>query len=212
MPPRARHRGSPRRAAAAWATAIDVAISVFPPRRLLSGVPSRSTSMRSRASWSLASRPRRAGSISPPTAATACDTPRPPNSVPPSRNSLASPLPVEAPAGAMARPMAPPESSTSTSIVGCPLESQTCRPRVSAIDAAFMSQAPGSTSAVRIPAHRPAQPEVFWQLCAPGSSGTFPSDTRPGDFPSTRARSSPGNRCAARASNSGRGSQVTSAR
>jgi hypothetical protein len=51
----------------------------------------------------------------------------PPKAVPPSRRSTASPEPVEAPAGAIARPLAPPARRTSTSTVGRPRESQTRR-------------------------------------------------------------------------------------
>ena len=49
----------------------------------------------------------------------------------PSRSSQASCSPVLAPLGTLARPTAPPSSSTSTSTVGFPLESRTCRARTS---------------------------------------------------------------------------------
>jgi hypothetical protein len=53
--------------------------------------------------------------------------------VPPSRSSTASRLPVEAPDGTTARPKAPTPSRTSTSIVGLPRLSKTCRARTSLI-------------------------------------------------------------------------------
>ena len=51
-----------------------------------------------------------------------------PKASPPSLLSTASALPMDAPAGAMARAMAPPSKWTSTSTVGRPRESQTRRP------------------------------------------------------------------------------------
>src|SRR5450759_3099778 len=59
--------------------------------------------------------------IAPLTLPTAVITSAPPNRLPPSRRSTASPLPVEAPAGAIARPTAPPVSVTSASTVGLSL-------------------------------------------------------------------------------------------
>src|ERR1700688_3861459 len=49
----------------------------------------------------------------------------------PSRSSQASCSPVLAPLGTIARPTAPPANSTSTSTVGLPRESRTCRARTS---------------------------------------------------------------------------------
>ena len=51
----------------------------------------------------------------------------------PSRNSMASFLPVDAPEGTAARPSAPLSSVTSTSTVGFPRESKICRALISRI-------------------------------------------------------------------------------
>jgi hypothetical protein len=62
------------------------------------------------------------------TFATALDTPFPiQRFLSPSRNSMASFSPVEAPDGTAARPCAPLSRSTSTSTVGLPRESMICR-------------------------------------------------------------------------------------
>src|SRR5688572_14280617 len=57
----------------------------------------------------------------------------PPNREPPSPKSTASPVPFEAPAGAIARPTAPEARWTSTSTVGRPRESQRRRPTTRSI-------------------------------------------------------------------------------
>ena len=114
----------------------------LPPSRLLFGVPSSAIRMRSTAAWSAASVPRKAAAISPEILACARRTSRPPKAAPPSRRSSASPEPVEAPAGAMARPRAPPASVTSASTVGRPRESQTRRPCTEAIVVALMPRVP----------------------------------------------------------------------
>ncbi|CFN73728.1 Uncharacterised protein [Bordetella pertussis] len=51
----------------------------------------------------------------------------------PSRSSMASREPVEAPEGTEARPIAPDSSSTSHSTVGLPRESRISRPMISTI-------------------------------------------------------------------------------
>ena len=107
----------------------------LPPRRAFAGVPSSSMRWRSISACAPASRPASAGAMISFTFATARRTSRPPNAAPPSRRSTASPLPVEAPAGAIARPMTPPASATSTSTVGRPRESHTRRPCTFAIAA-----------------------------------------------------------------------------
>ena len=61
-----------------------------------------------------------AAAISPSTFATARVTPLPCQRSPPSRSSVASNSPVEAPEGTAARPLAPELSPTSTSTVGFP--------------------------------------------------------------------------------------------
>src|SRR4051794_29877525 len=68
-----------------------------------------------------------APAISPLTSATACETPLPRYSAPPSRSSVASNSPVEAPDGTAARPVAPERSASSTSTVGLPRESRIWR-------------------------------------------------------------------------------------
>src|ERR1700756_2785298 len=90
------------------------------PRRDLLGVPSREISIRSSAAWLAASWPWTAVAISPLTFSTALLTPLPIQSDPPSRNSVASNSPVDAPEGTAARPQAPERRLSSTSTVGLP--------------------------------------------------------------------------------------------
>src|SRR5512134_3483799 len=78
--------------------------------------------------------PRTAVAISPSTFATARSTDLPPYTpASTSRSSTASCAPVDAPEGTAARPSAPDSSRTSTSTVGFPRESSTCRPCTSRI-------------------------------------------------------------------------------
>src|SRR5579884_3342466 len=98
------------------------------PRRDLFSVPSRSIRAVSTWRWARASIPSRAAAISPLTPATARPTAFPPKASPPSRSSTASKVPVEAPDGTMARPLAPLDRNTSASTVGLPRESRTWRP------------------------------------------------------------------------------------
>src|SRR5438132_11808449 len=66
--------------------------------------------------------------------ATALDTPFPIHRfLSPSRSSIASFSPVDAPDGTAARPRAPLSNTTSTSTVGFPRESRICRPLISRI-------------------------------------------------------------------------------
>src|SRR6516162_3477756 len=76
--------------------------------------------------------------ISPLTYAIARSTPNPPSTDPPSLNSTASCVPVDAPAGAIARPLAPLSRKISASTVGRPRESQTRRPTMCSIRASGM--------------------------------------------------------------------------
>src|SRR5262245_66118188 len=103
----------------------------LPPRRALCAVPSSAMRHWSIASCSSARWPRRAGAISSLTARTAWLTPGPPKAVSWSRRSTPAWVPRDAPAGAMARPNAPPARRTSTSTVGRPRESHTRRPMTS---------------------------------------------------------------------------------
>src|SRR3954463_9467536 len=119
-PPRWRQSGTPSCAAAACAAASETPRIALAPRRDLFGVPSSSIRALSRPAWSSASRPAIASAISPLTFATACVTPLPPQGAPPSRSSVASNSPVDAPDGTAARPLAPERSSSSTSTVGLP--------------------------------------------------------------------------------------------
>src|ERR1017187_624448 len=97
------------------------------PSLSLLAVPSRAHIRLSRAAWSEASAPFSADSISL-TLATARSTPLPPyRFLSPSRSSIASRLPVDAPEGTAARPKLPSERRTSTSTVGLPRESRICR-------------------------------------------------------------------------------------
>src|SRR5581483_5453828 len=133
VPPRWRKSETPASAAAAFAAASETARIAFAPRRPLFGVPSRSISRRSSASWSSASIPRTASRISPFAFATAFATPLPPYGSPPSRSSTASCTPVDAPERTATRPTAPESRRTSTSIVGLPRESRIWRAWTSAI-------------------------------------------------------------------------------
>src|SRR4051794_29362090 len=74
----------------------------------------------SRPAWSSASCPATADAISPLTFATAVATPLPIHASPPSRSSVASNSPVDAPEGTAARPQAPDFRATSASTVGLP--------------------------------------------------------------------------------------------
>ena len=126
-PPIDSYKGMRRDVATACAAASETASVAFAPRRDLLGVPSRSIRRRSSAVWSSAAMPRNALAISPSTLATARCTSRPPNAAPPSRSSIASRVPFDAPAGQIARPNAPSSSVTSASTVGRPRLSQTRR-------------------------------------------------------------------------------------
>ena len=119
-PPRYFHSGMRSSAAAACAAASDTARIAFAPSRDLLGVPSRLISVRSSAAWAEASIPRIAVRISPLTFSTALLTPLPSHCVPPSRSSVASNSPVDAPEGTAARPQAPDFTLSSTSTVGLP--------------------------------------------------------------------------------------------
>src|SRR5437016_139057 len=84
--------------------------------------------------WSNASFPNNSGAISLLILATAFKTPFPiQRFLSPSRSSIASFSPVEAPDGTAARPHAPLSSVTSASTVGFPRESKICRPLISRI-------------------------------------------------------------------------------
>ena len=115
-------------AAAACRMAIETATSALPPSRafLRRSVELDQFSVDRRLIGGVS--PVSAGAISPSIAATAPRTSAPPSLAPPSRRSIASPEPVDAPAGAIARPTAPPASLNSASTVGRPRESQTRRP------------------------------------------------------------------------------------
>src|SRR4051812_29387254 len=106
----------------------------FAPRLPLFRVPSSAISARSIPRWSLASAPFNASAIFVFTCPTALSTPLPPKRfVSPSRNSMASLTPVEAPDGTIASPTVPSASITSTATVGLPRESSTSRPSTRAI-------------------------------------------------------------------------------
>ena len=123
-PPRYLYRGRSALAAAALATAIETARIALAPRFALFVVASASFIARSISSCLVASRPTMTGAMVSTTLLTALVTPFPPKRSPPSRNSTASWVPVEAPDGTMARPK-PPFVKTSASTVGLPRESRT---------------------------------------------------------------------------------------
>src|SRR6218665_365310 len=111
---------------------METASMALAPRRLLFSVPSRSIRVLSRKACSEASRPSTASEISVLTCSTALSTPLPWwRRGSPSRISMASRLPVEAPEGTAARPITPDSSSTSHSTVGLPRLSSTSRPTMS---------------------------------------------------------------------------------
>src|SRR6185437_1817642 len=92
--------------------------------------------------WSRASAPSTADFRTVLTCSTALSTPLPRyRFLSPSRSSTASRVPVEAPEGTAARPMAPESRMTSASTVGLPRESMISRPRMAAIR--LMSVGPG---------------------------------------------------------------------
>ena len=141
MPPKYRYSGSPDSSAAARATAIDTASIALAPSRDLFSVPSRSISVRSKKACSQASRPSTASEISVLMNSTALSTPLPRyRLMSPSRSSIASRDPVEAPDGTAARPMVPLSSSTSHSTVGLPRESRISRPTISTIALIYFLQ------------------------------------------------------------------------
>jgi hypothetical protein len=116
------------------AQATDTARIALAPSRDLFSVPSRSISTRSMWDCSATSRPRIASVISVLTCSTAFSTPLPKKRwASPSRNSIASRVPVDAPEGTAARPMAPDSTSTSASTVGLPRESRISRATTSTI-------------------------------------------------------------------------------
>ena len=114
------------------ATAIETASMALAPRRDLLSVPSKSIRVLSRKACSEASRPSTASEISVLMNSTARNTPLPPyRFLSPSRSSIASRLPVDAPEGTAARPMVPDSNSTSHSTVGLPRLSKISRPTMS---------------------------------------------------------------------------------
>jgi hypothetical protein len=107
----------------------------FAPSFDLVFVPSRAIMVLSMETWSHASKPTRAGAILDFTFATALRTPFPEYLfLSPSRSSMASNSPVEAPEGTAARPKAPEASLTSTYTVGLPRESMISRAVMKAMD------------------------------------------------------------------------------
>src|SRR5260370_3687175 len=104
------------------------------PSRALLGVASSAIKVSSILTCASASMPPTASKISPLTASTALRTPLPrKRALSPSRSSIASCAPVEAPDGTPARPREPSSSTTSTSTVGLPRLSRISRPLMSTI-------------------------------------------------------------------------------
>ncbi len=142
--------------------------------RSFCGVPSSSISRLSIAAstWSLCITPSRAGAISVRIAAIASLTPKPPRR---GRRRACRALrgcPVEAPEGAIARPVAPEASDTSASTVGRPRESHTSRARMRRIS--LIAPAPPATDEPRRQVRR-------WCAPRPVSDGaTRPSPPRTG--------------------------------
>ena len=133
-PPKYLYRGCPKASAAALATARETPKIAFAPSLPLLGVPSNSIINLSIATWFKASIPKRASLISVFTLFTAFKTPFPRYlDLSSSLSSTASWLPVEAPDGTAALPLAPHSNTTSTSTVGFPLESKISLPITSTI-------------------------------------------------------------------------------
>src|SRR4029077_4730090 len=125
--------------------------------------------------WSNASFPNNSGAISLLLLATAFETPFPiQRFLSPSRSSIASFSPVEAPDGTAARPRAPLSSVTSASIVGFPRESRICRPLISRIALMLPPQAAEKSTTP------PAQPQ---QLFHPPALSLPRQPLRPGTRP-----------------------------
>ena len=124
------------------------------------------------------------------------------SAVPPSRRSIASREPRDAPAGAMARPVAPPASVTSASTVGRPRESQTrraCTPRDRRSSSRLASaQRDRAERASRIARAAPRRARARTRERRPCRVSSVRYST--GDLPSMRASSSPGSSAAVRAS------------
>ena len=103
------------------------------PRFDRSGLPSSSRRARSISRWSYASKPSSVGAITSFTFATARSPLPPYRLASPSRSSIASCSPVEAPLGTAALPNAPSTRTASTSTVGFPRESSTSRAMTASI-------------------------------------------------------------------------------
>ena len=188
----------------------ETAVSALPPSLALFGVPSRAMSFASIAAWSNGSSPMSAGAISFVIPGSASCTSRPPKRFPPSRLSIASRLPREAPAGAIPRPDRAVAERISASTVGRPRESQMRRATSDRMTGSLIARLSmrrrcpsggGGGSAISGAAHR--------RTAARSLSRARYST---GDLPSTRARNSAGSSAAARASSLSAGSQSTPAR
>ena len=125
-PPTYLYKGIPNSFAAAFATARETPRMALAPNFALFGVPSNSIIVWSIKFCSKTDVPTNSSAITVFTFSTALRTPLPRKFFPPSRNSTASNLPVEAPDGTAALPNTPFSVTTSTSTVGFPLESKIC--------------------------------------------------------------------------------------
>ncbi len=134
-PPTYRKSGRFADSAAARATASETPRMALAPSLDLLGVPSSSSMRWSTSRCSDASKPTSSGPIPSRTAFTALSTPLPPYRLPPSRSSIASNAPVDAPDGTAARLTVPSSSATSTSMVGFPRESRISRAPTASMDA-----------------------------------------------------------------------------
>ena len=183
----------------------------LPPSRALFGVPSSAISARvDRRLVGDVHAERAPRAISPLTSATARATSSPPKpaAAVAQVDGLAA-CRVEAPAGAMARPVAPLASTHSASTVGRPRESQTrrpCTPMRSSVMRVIVTRSGSCAQAARIVASRAggASTSRRARRGAPRSlSALVASMYSTGDLPSTRASNRPGSSAAARASSAG---------
>ena len=116
--------------------------------------------------------------------------------------------PVEAPAGAMARPIAPPASVTSTSTVGRPRESQTRRPGPRRSSSSLMPESRLQASTNTRERHRRARQRSAARDAAHALPVALAGEVLDRRLAVDRARNRPAGARAARASRSPRGSHV----
>ena len=197
-----RHRGTPRDAAAACATASDTATGRVAAEACLVRRAVERDQRRVDARPDRARRARRARArSSPSTFAMARVTSIPPKREPPSRRSIASREPRDAPAGAIARPIAP----LAEDDLGLDASAGRANPRRGGHErsrSAIAHRARPIRRASAARRHRPSQPDRRGAIArkrAPRPSVNRRSDIRPATCRRCARACSPGNSAAARA-------------